>query len=34
VLKEQAGPELVQIGGIAPAPQAAEDREEVGAFGD
>jgi hypothetical protein len=39
VLKEQAGPELVQIGGsnggIAPAPKpAAEEREEVGSFGD
>jgi hypothetical protein len=30
VLKEQPGPELVQIGGI----QAAEEREEIGAFGD
>ena len=34
VLKEQPGSELVQIGGIQPAPQPAEDREEVGAFGD
>ncbi len=34
VLKEQPGPELVQIGGIEVAPQAVEDREEVGAFGD
>ena len=36
VLKEQAGPELVQIGGAAPAPKPAnlEDREEVGSFGD
>jgi uncharacterized radical SAM superfamily Fe-S cluster-containing enzyme len=35
VLKEQAGPELVQIGGIAPAPApAVEEREEVGSFGD
>jgi uncharacterized radical SAM superfamily Fe-S cluster-containing enzyme len=42
VLKEQAGPELVQIGTIAPAapaplpkPKAAvEEREEVGSFGD
>jgi hypothetical protein len=34
VLKEQPGPELVQIGGIASAPRPAEDREEVGAFGD
>jgi hypothetical protein len=34
VLKEQPGPELVQIGGIAPAPRPAEEREEVGAFGD
>ena len=30
VLKEQPGPELVQIGGT----RAAEEREEVGAFGD
>ncbi|HEY1335855.1 MAG TPA: radical SAM protein [Bryobacteraceae bacterium] len=37
VLKEQPGPELVQIGGIqaAPAPQpAVEEQEEVGSFGD
>jgi uncharacterized radical SAM superfamily Fe-S cluster-containing enzyme len=35
VLKEQPGPDLVQIGGIAPAaPKAAEEREEVGSFGD
>jgi hypothetical protein len=38
VLKEQAGPDLVQIGGanggIAPAPKPAEEREEVGSFGD
>ncbi len=39
VLKEQAGPDLVQIGSIAPAaPVAAkpqvEEREEVGSFGD
>jgi uncharacterized radical SAM superfamily Fe-S cluster-containing enzyme len=38
VLKEQPGPELVQLGGIAPAPAAkaapAEEREEVGSFGD
>ena len=40
VLKEQAGPDLVQIGSIAPAPRAAEakpqveEREEVGSFGD
>jgi uncharacterized radical SAM superfamily Fe-S cluster-containing enzyme len=34
VLKEQPGPELVQIGGIQPASQPVEDREEVGAFGD
>src|SRR4051794_33222536 len=37
VLKEQAGPELVQIGSIAPAPAPApkaEEREEVGSFGD
>ncbi|HUI76899.1 MAG TPA: radical SAM protein [Bryobacteraceae bacterium] len=34
VLKEQAGPDLVQIGGIAPAPKTSEDREEVGSFGD
>jgi hypothetical protein len=33
-LKEQPGPELVQIGGIQPASQPVEDREEVGAFGD
>jgi len=30
VLKEQPGPELVQIGGIAPASQRVEDREESG----
>ena len=30
VLKEQPGPELVQIGGVQP----VEDREEVGSFGD
>ena len=36
VLKEQPGPDLVQIGGIASAPPApaAEEREEVGSFGD
>jgi uncharacterized radical SAM superfamily Fe-S cluster-containing enzyme len=34
VLKEQPGPELVQIGSIQPASQPVEDREEVGAFGD
>ena len=36
VLKEQPGPELVQIGGAtAPAAKpAAEEREEVGSFGD
>jgi hypothetical protein len=39
VLKEPAGPELVQIGSItpAPAPKAkapVEEREEVGSFGD
>jgi uncharacterized radical SAM superfamily Fe-S cluster-containing enzyme len=39
ILKEQAGPELVQIGSIAPAPApapkpAVEEREEVGSFGD
>jgi uncharacterized radical SAM superfamily Fe-S cluster-containing enzyme len=36
VLKEQAGPELVQIGKIQPGagPVAAEEREEVGSFGD
>ena len=34
VLKEQPGPELVQIGGTAPASRRVEDREEVGAFGD
>ena len=34
VLKEQPGAELVQIGGIAPAPKPAEEREEVGSFGD
>jgi hypothetical protein len=39
VLKEQPGPELVQIGGatpssIAPAPAPAEEQEEVGSFGD
>ena len=34
VLKEQPGPDLVQIGGIQTAPQAVEDREEVGSFGD
>jgi hypothetical protein len=33
VLKEQPGPELVQIGGAQPAPKA-EAREEVGSFGD
>ena len=30
VLKEQPGPDLVQIGGIQP----VEEREEVGSFGD
>ena len=42
VLKEQPGPELVQIGSIAPAAPAprpsprrsVEEREEVGSFGD
>jgi uncharacterized radical SAM superfamily Fe-S cluster-containing enzyme len=38
VLKEQPGPELVQLGSIAPAPpakpKAEVDREEVGSFGD
>jgi 7,8-dihydro-6-hydroxymethylpterin dimethyltransferase len=37
VLKEQGGPERVQIGGAPPAPvaaPAAEEREEVGSFGD
>jgi 7,8-dihydro-6-hydroxymethylpterin dimethyltransferase len=43
VLKEQAGPDLVQIGSIAPAPAPTpksapevqvEEREEVGSFGD
>ena len=37
VLKEQPGPDLVQIGGIAAAPAApkpVEEREEVGSFGD
>jgi 7,8-dihydro-6-hydroxymethylpterin dimethyltransferase len=43
VLKEQPGPELVQLGSIAPAPavpapapvaKKAEEREEVGSFGD
>jgi len=34
VLREQPGPDLVQIGGIEAAPQPVEDREEVGAFGD
>ena len=35
VLKEQPGPELVQIGSIQPAPKPApEEREEVGSFGD
>jgi uncharacterized radical SAM superfamily Fe-S cluster-containing enzyme len=38
VLKEQPGPELVQLGSIAPAPAAKPksevDREEVGSFGD
>ncbi len=40
VLKEQAGPDLVQIGSIAPAALApapkpqVEEREEVGSFGD
>jgi 7,8-dihydro-6-hydroxymethylpterin dimethyltransferase len=43
VLKEQPGPELVQLGSIAPAPVApapapvakkTEEREEVGSFGD
>jgi hypothetical protein len=34
-LKEAAGPDLVQINSIAPAPAAAvETREEVGSFGD
>jgi hypothetical protein len=35
VLKEEAGPELVQLGGIAAAPKPAEKpAEEVGSFGD
>ncbi len=35
VLKEQPGPDLVQIGGTpAPAKPASEEREEVGSFGD
>jgi hypothetical protein len=37
VLKEQASPDLVQIGGIAAAPKPSgkvEEREEVGSFGD
>src|SRR5579871_3465026 len=39
VLKEEAGPELIQLGGIAPATKAAaagaeESQEEVGSFGD
>jgi 7,8-dihydro-6-hydroxymethylpterin dimethyltransferase len=34
VLKEQPGPDLVQIGGAAPAPKSTEEREEVGSFGD
>jgi 7,8-dihydro-6-hydroxymethylpterin dimethyltransferase len=36
VLKEQPGPSLVQIGGMAPAPPSkqVEEREEVGSFGD
>jgi hypothetical protein len=42
VLKEEPGPELVQIGSIAPAAAApappakpaVEEREEVGSFGD
>jgi uncharacterized radical SAM superfamily Fe-S cluster-containing enzyme len=36
VLKEEPGPELVQLMPIAPAPKAAptESREEVGSFGD
>jgi uncharacterized radical SAM superfamily Fe-S cluster-containing enzyme len=38
VLKEAPGPDLVQIGGVAPQPRPAspkiEEREEVGSFGD
>ena len=37
VLKEQKGPELVQLAPAAPKPAAApavEEREEVGSFGD
>ena len=35
VLKEEAAPELVQLGGIAPAPnQPVKPAEEVGSFGD
>jgi uncharacterized radical SAM superfamily Fe-S cluster-containing enzyme len=34
VLKEQPAPDLVQIGGVSPAPKPAEDREEVSSFGD
>ena len=34
VLKEQPQPELVRLDGIKPAAQPAEEREEVGSFGD
>jgi uncharacterized radical SAM superfamily Fe-S cluster-containing enzyme len=34
ILKEPDQPELVQIGGGSPAPRLAEEREEVGSFGD
>ncbi len=34
VLKEEAGPELVQIGGAPKTAQPPEEREEVGSFGD
>jgi uncharacterized radical SAM superfamily Fe-S cluster-containing enzyme len=34
VLKEKPGPELVQILAVAPAAKPAEEREEVGSFGD
>ena len=35
VLKEQPGPDLVQIGGVQPAPRPqVEEQEEVGSFGD
>jgi 7,8-dihydro-6-hydroxymethylpterin dimethyltransferase len=34
VLNEEPQPELVQLSGIAPAKEKAEEREEVGSFGD